>query len=42
MNVGRIRKPVIPPRLRHGSREAGLAIPPQASLIFEVDLLDLR
>ncbi len=42
MNIGGIRKLVIPPQLGYGSRAAGSAVPPNATLIFEVELLDLR
>ncbi|MCW5784959.1 MAG: FKBP-type peptidyl-prolyl cis-trans isomerase [Nitrospirales bacterium] len=42
MKIGGIRKLVIPPQLGYGSRGAGAAVPPNATLIFEVELLDLR
>lgn len=42
MKIGGTRKLTIPPRLGYGSQGAGNVIPPNATLIFEVELLDLR
>jgi FKBP-type peptidyl-prolyl cis-trans isomerase len=42
MKVGGRRQLVIPPHLGYGDHGAGAAIPPGETLIFVVDLLDLR
>jgi peptidylprolyl isomerase len=42
MKVGGRRHLVIPPRLGYGDRGAGSAIAPGETLIFVVDLLDVR
>nr|YP_002048801.1 FKBP-type peptidyl-prolyl cis-trans isomerase (PPIase) [Paulinella chromatophora]ACB42591.1 FKBP-type peptidyl-prolyl cis-trans isomerase (PPIase) [Paulinella chromatophora] len=42
MKVGGRRILVIPPALGYGDRGAGFSIPPNATLVYEIDLLDVN
>lgn len=42
MKVGGKARLTCPPEIAYGSRGAGSAVPPNATLVFEVELLDIK
>lgn len=42
MKIGEKRRLTIPPHMGYGARGAGAVIPPNATLVFEVELLGLN
>ena len=41
MQIGGVRRLTVPPELGYGAQGAGGAIPPNATLIFEIELLEI-
>jgi FKBP-type peptidyl-prolyl cis-trans isomerase len=41
MSVGQKRKITVPPEMGYGARGAGATIPPNATLVFEIELLKI-
>ena len=42
MNVGQKRRITVPPEMGYGARGAPGAIPPNATLVFEIELLKIK
>lgn len=42
MKVGGIRRLVLPPELAYGARGNGNLVPPNSTLVFEIELLEVK